>query len=149
MGNWNSQPRKTAGPLYFWSKALLHQLVHWKSKKQEERADIHFYNSCENKTVFPLSRVHRCKDIGTHTDHLSLASGQRLGGPGDIRCPISSSEKRILFQVADLVDKSVCGLVLVLVLVHVCICLSRLCLFVYVPCLHFTIISLMHTRVYV
>lgn len=64
-----------------------------------------------------------------------------MGGPGDVHCPLSGSEKRIQFQVGGPAEKRVW--------LFVCVCFSfylHLSVLVYVPCLYLTIISLVHSH---
>lgn len=65
--------------------------------------------------TFTRMQAHPHKGTHTHThkDHLSPVSGQRMGGLGGVHCPISSSEKRILFQVVGPAEKRVCACVCV------------------------------------
>lgn len=102
-----------------WTSTSIHY-VDWKNEKDERtwRRFIEMWMWKQNCMLF-LSHSLGCKHIHTkahthtHKDHLSPVSGQRMGGLGGVHCPISSSEKRILFQVVGPAEKRVCACVCV------------------------------------
>ena len=63
-----------------------------------------------------------CKQSIHNKGHLSPVSALRMGGPGGVHCPISGSEKRILFQAADPPKK---GCVCACALPYIFICVTR------------------------